>query len=237
MRILRALLVFFLVGLLAVAGILYWVQTPSGAKQVSVWVTARLKSSAPGTRVDLEKVKLRWPPALEVKRAVWSDAAGRPLLTLEEIRLAGFRPRLPLGRSSWEGKGQVVRLDLKGLDRVVARGEWRANGFLNGKVGLRGGDGRLQALDLGLSSEQPGGDLNSEILQRLVQMMPAGDSRAMLLKALGAKGTFHFNVGKVDLATDGGDYVLKLLLNGDHLLDLTIRIPKDSLELLRYLTG
>lgn len=125
------------------------------------------------------------------------------------------------------------RLDLAGLDRIVARGEWKSDGFLNGEIRFFGQGGRLQDIELDLQSEEPGGNLNSELLERLAEMMPAGDARGMLLRALGAKATFHFDTGSLEMRTDGEDYVLNLLLDGDHLLDLKIRVPKNSAALLK----
>ena len=228
MRILRALLVFFLVGLLAVAGILSWVQTPTGARWVSGRVTAQLKSSAPGTRVDLEKIHLHWPPALTAEQAVWSDAGGRPILHLVQVRLV-------LDRSGWEGGAEVARLDLAALDQAVVQGDLRASGFLRGSVRLRWEGGRPEDLDLKLRSQQPGGNINSKLLESLVEMMPANDVRGILLKALRTKATFHFDVGKLDLTTEGDKRVLRLLLDGDHLLDLTIRIPKEIRDFPKFL--
>jgi hypothetical protein len=128
---------------------------------------------------------------------------------------------------------QVRKLDLAGLDRIVGRGEWKSDGFLNGEIRFFGQGGRLREMELDLQSEEPGGNLNSELLERLVEMMPPDDTRAILLRALGAKATFHFATGLLELRTDGEDYVLNLLLNGDHLLDLKIRVPKNSMALLK----
>lgn len=218
---------------LAVAGIAAGIRTPVGAKRVSRVLTSRLQQAAPGTRVELGKLKLHWPLALTADRGVWKDAEGRPLLTLTSLRATLTRFRFPPGKSGWKLQTQVRKLDLAALDRVIAGGQWRSDGFLNGEVRLYGDQGRLQDLELDLQSEEPGGNLNSEVLERLVEMMPDGDARGMLLKALGAKATFHFDTGLVELRTEEGYYRLNLLLNGDHLLDLKIRIPKESLKLLK----
>ncbi len=226
MRILRWLSVFFLLLVVAAAAAVAWVQTPAGACVVSRWVTRQIQASAPKTRVDLETLKPRWPLSLAAGRAVWSDAGGRPILTLAPFRVA-------LNRDGWEGEGQVTRLDLAALDHAAARGEWKSDGFLHGPVRFRGRGGEIQDIDLDLQSDQPGGNLNSEVLERLVEMMPPDDTRAVLLKALGAKAVFHFNIGKVGFTTQDGNYVLSLILDGDHLLDLTVRVPRDSLKLLK----
>lgn len=222
MRILKWLLAFLLV-ILAAAGAVAWIQAPMGARAVSGWLTARLQPSAPGTRVELENLKLHWPPALTVERAAWKDLGGGTLVTLKSIHAS----------PNWKVRAQVRKLDLAGLDRIIGRGEWKSDGFLNGEIRFFGRGGRLQDIELDLQSEEPGGNLNSELLERLAEMMPAGDARGALLKALGAKATFHFDTGLLELRTDGEDYLLNLLLNGDHLLDLKIRVPKNSLALLK----
>ena len=174
-----------------------------------------------------EKIKLEWPPSLTAEQAVWSDAAGQPILHLVRVRLALSVLKFPPERSDWEASAEVARLDLAALDRAVVRGELRANGFLHGSVRFRREKGRPDDLDLKLKSQQPGGNINSKLLESLVEMMPANDVRGILLKALKDKATFHFDVGKLDLTTEGDRRVLRLLLDGDHLLDLTIRIPKE----------
>jgi len=220
MRVLRWLFILFLLCFLAVLVALIWIQTSRGAKTVSGCLTKQVQAAVPGTRVDLERLKLRWPPALAAEQAVWSDAASRPILHLARVRLA-------LDRSGWEASGEVARLDLAALDRAVVRGELGANGFLGGSVRFRSEKGRPEDLDLKLQSQQPGGNINSKLLESLVEMMPANDVRGILLKALKDKAAFHFDVGKLDLTTEGDRRVLRLLLDGDHLLDLTLRIPKE----------
>jgi len=233
MRILRLVLALFLAASLAAAGAILWVQRPQGTRAVSRWLTSRLQEPAPGTRVDLEKLKLHWPPALTVERAVWKEAGGGTLLTLTAVRAEITRFRFLPGRISWKARMQVRKLDLAAMDRAVGRGAWKSSGFLNGEVRFFGQGGRLQEMELDLQSEEPGGNLNSEILERLAEMMPAGDARGMLLRALGAKATFHFDTGLLEMRTEGEEYLLNLLLNGDHLLDLKIRVPKNGLALLK----
>lgn len=233
--ILRGIVVLLLVLCVLVAAAVVWIQSSSGEKAVSRWLTTQLQASAPGTRVDLEGVKLHWPPMLTAKQAVWSSSGGQPILLLAPARVSLAGLRFPPGRSGWEAGGQVTRLDLALLDRAIAGGDWKSDGFLHGPVSIRGRDGRLEEIEMKLESERPGGHLNSEVLERLAEMMPPNDTRRILLKALGAKAVFHFNVGKLDLTTEGENRVLRLLLDGDHLLDLTVRIPKESKLLFQFL--
>jgi len=204
-----------------------------GARAVSGWFTSRVQRDAPGTRVELERLKLHWPLALTVERAAWKDSGGGTLVTLKSVHASVNRFRFLPNKPTWKVRTQVRRLDLAGLDRIVARGEWKSDGFLNGEIRFFGQGGRLQDIELDLQSEEPGGNLNSELLERLAEMMPAGDARGMLLRALGAKATFHFDTGSLEMRTAGEDYLLNLLLNGDHLLDLKIRVPKNSAALLK----
>lgn len=75
-------------------------------------------------------------------------------------------------------------------------------------------------------------DLSSELLQGLAAMMPAGSTRQALRKSFAGKALFHFNAGKIEVAAEPERYVLHLLVDGDHLLDITIRAPKESVEFL-----
>ena len=227
MRILRWFLVLSLLFFSAGWAAVRWVESPAGARFLSDWLTAQVQASAAGTRVDLERVRLHWPPALTAERAVWSGKDGRPIAVLARVRAV----------PAWQVEAQVLRLDLSALDQAVGKGEWRSDGFMRGAVRVRGKRSRLEDVELDLRSEQPGGHLNSEILERLARMMPPGDARGALLRALAAKATFHFDVGKVEMTTEGENVVLNLLLDGDHLLDLKIRVGKDSLQLLKVLMG
>ena len=233
MKIFRWLLLIFLVIALGVAGALFWVQKPSGALLLSHLLTSRLQKSAPGTRLELEKVKLKWPPTLTVEQAVWLDSSGAALVTLKSIYASLGKPRFPPGLTTWKVRTQLHHVDLAKLDPILGHGEWKSDGLLNGDIRFFGRGGRLQDVELDLQSEEPGGNLNSEILQKLVEMMPPDDTRAILLKALGAKETFHFAVGSVELRTEGEDIRFNILLNGDHLLDLKIRVQKNSIALLK----
>jgi len=233
--ILRGITVLLLVLSVSAAAAAVWIQSPSGERAASRWLTGQLQPSAPGTRVDLEGVKLHWPPTLTAKQAVWSSGDGQPILLLApaHVSLAGLR--FPPGRSGWEAGGPVTRLDLALLDRAIAGGGWKSDGFLHGSVNIRGRDGRMEDIDLKLESERPGGHLNSKSLEGLAEMLPPDDPRRVPLQMLGAKDVFHFDVGKLDLTTEGEHRVLRLFLDGDHLLDLTVRIPKESKLLFRFL--
>lgn len=223
MRILRRLFLLFLLGLLAVWAVLIWLQTPKGAQVVSDRLTAKIQASAPGTRIDVAGLKLQWPPAVTAEKADWTGSDGKPIVALREARIA----------PGWKSDGRVGLLDLAALDRSVAGGGWKSHGTMRGSFGLLGRKGEIEEVELRLKSDPPGGTLNSEVLERLAEMLPPGDTRGILLRALGAKATFNFTEGKIDLVTEGENHVMNLFLDGDHLLDLKIRLPKDSIGLLK----
>ena len=172
----------------------------------------------------------------EIARAVWRRRGGQQLAELAPVeawaRLTGRPPRI---RAPWEVRGEVRHLDLAALDQVLARGEWYASGLAAGPVELSGEGGRLRGVGLRLEALPPGGDLSGALLQGIVGMMPAGSTRQALLQALAGKVLFHFNVGKIEVATDPERYTLHLLVDGDHLLDITVRVPKESVEFLKQL--
>jgi len=184
MRILRG----FLAGIgLAAAlgwGFLLWLQSDSGAAALSSWLSAQVQSSAPGTRVTLERLKIRRGGA-EVERALWSGPGGEGIAFLREIRLSARLRRSPC-RLSWRLSGRVEHLDLAALDRLMMKGQWRAAGDLTGPVELAGAGRRLDEVNLNLRSGAGGGDLDGRLLSDLIGMMPSGTTREALLKALAA---------------------------------------------------
>lgn len=242
MRILRGLAL----SLLLVSGIVgaglwagaRWLESPSGSAWLSRQVTRRLQASAPGSEIQLEglrvSARMRRGLRAEIARVVWRRSGGQELAEVRpleaHLRLTGWPPRLV-----WEAQGEVRRLDLAGLDRTLARGRWRASGGLAGPVRLGGEGAQVRSADLRLETLQPGGDLSSELLQGLVAMMPAGDTRAALLQALAGRALFHFHTGQVEMVTEPERYVLHLRVDGDHLLDIQVRVPKESIELLEQL--
>ena len=230
-------LLWFLVGIgLAAAlgcGFGAWLQSDSGTRAVSRWLSAQLQPSAPGTRVTLTRLKIRGSQ-VEIDRALWSGPDEGGIAFLSGIRLSARPARSPAWLS-WRVRARVEQLDLAALDRVAAKGQWRAAGGLTGPVELAGAGRRLDGVNLNLHSGAGGGDLDGRLLSNLIGMMPAGGTREALLKALAAKATFHFREGEVGLNTEEERYVLHLRLDGDHLLEITLRVPKEGMELLRPL--
>lgn len=233
MKVLRVLLLLVLLSGVALLAALNWVQTPAGAEALSKWLTRQVQETAPGSRIELEEVRPQWPPAVTFQRADWIGGDGRPVLVLTRGKVSLRKLQWPVDRFLWKGAGNVDRLDLAALDRASGKGQWKAAGFMRGKAGIRGKGRRIQDLQLSLEAEPPGGQLNSEVLSRLAEMMPPGDTRGILLRALGAKETFHYDVGRLELSTEKGLYLLNLLLDGDHLLDLKIRFPQDGIKFLK----
>lgn len=239
MRILRGLaLSLLLAGGIVGAGAwaaVRWLESPVGSAWLSRQVTRQMQASSPGSEIQLEglRVSVRGREGLraEAARAVWRRSGGRELARLEPVevrmRSSGWPPVV-----GWEARGQVERLDLSGLDEALARGEWHASGTAAGEVELSGAGLQLRGIGVRLEALQPGGDLSSELLRALVGMMPEGSTREALLQALVAKALFHFHTGKVEVITEPERYVLHLQVDGDHLLDVTVRVPRESVELL-----
>lgn len=243
MRILRWVLFSFLLGAaaaaLALGGTARWLESPAGAAWLSQKATEAIQESAKGTEVALEGVKVRAEgkrgARVRIERAFWREAGGGAQLAeiaplYVTLRLAGLPPRI-----QWEARGEVLRLDLTGVDRRIAKGQWKASGAMAGPVGLAGEGPRLKELDVRLEAIPPGGNLSSELLQGLVAMMPAGSTQAALMQTLAGKMLFHFNTGKVEMITEPDRYVLHLRVDGDHLLNIQVRVPKESIEILKSL--
>ena len=234
MRFLRRLVTLILLVALGLWGLIIWLESPGGTRTAARWITAQVQGNFPGTQLLLEQLKFHLPLSIKISRATRRSKDVRSIVVAKDLDVALYSWQTGFHR--WTARGEVARLDLGALDYTLAKGEWKAGGLMTGTVQVEGKGLAAESVVLNLLSLKPGGDLNSEVLGRLVGMMPAGDARAMLLKALSAKGTFHFNVGHLSMSTEGEDYLLKLLLDGDHLLDLKIRIPKGSLDLLKTLS-
>lgn len=213
-----------------------WLQAPAGNAAVSRWISRRVQESAPGSSVELKALRLRWPLRAEAQQLIWRDRSGRLLAEAENVRGRIDLRAGRLRRPDWEIQAEVTRLDLAVLDGSMLGGKWGASGFLRGDVRMRGGGPEPAEVDLHLSTEAPGGDVKSEFLQGLVGMMPANDNRALLLGALGSKPQFHFNVGEVEVSTESSGYTFRVLIDGDHRLDITLRVPRDGWEILKALT-
>lgn len=209
-----------------------WMQSPSGAHQVSGWVTARVERQVPGTKVTVEQIRLRWPPRVEAYGVRWGQPGREPILMSDQVFFkVKVIPRFS-GFLQWTLEGWVDRLDAGALDQAVAQGDWKAKGFFAGEVFCEGSGSTLQNVTLHLDSKAPGGTLRGEVIEQLVNFMPPGDKRTVLLKAVQAQSIFHFKKGTVALGPDQGVYRLNFLLDGDHLLDITVRTPRNDLDVL-----
>ena len=139
------------------------------------------------------------------------------------------------GNWVWDEEAEISRLDLAALDQALTKGTWKANGYLVGRNRFKGTGSFIEQADLHLRTLTSGGALSSEILQQLLSFMPQGDARGKLLGAIQAKSSFHFDVGRVEVVTEGSIYRFNFLLDGDHLLDVTILVPKEGLGILNQL--
>lgn len=232
-RLLRRL---FGLGLLAVAGgwaAVGWVQSPGGAALVSRRVTSVVEKEIPGSRVMVSRIHLRWPPAALVPEVQWGKSGEPPILVLRDFFVEAGASEWWKGNFRWTVRGKVTRLDLAGLDQVLAKERWQAQGSLTGWVRLQGEGSQVRDLNLRLETQPPGGFLSNELIRRLLTLMPADSTRSSILQAIRQKERFHFDVGQLQVITHGDDYRLAFLLDGDHLLDIAIRIPKESVRVLR----
>lgn len=219
-----------------------WLEGPAGAQAVSGWVNARLPDSLRDTEVRLEELRLHPLTSLEAERAIWRTRDGRPVLALKELVLTARSGILSFRPVRWEAVAEVEKADLAALDKTLLNGSWKADGLLTGKVRLLGTGGAVDAVEAHLETLKPGGNLNSRVVERLLTMLPilgalrAAGQRGMpasdqLIQQLRLRPVYHFNVGRVDLRTEGDTHILRLFLDGDHLLDFTLRFPKSTREI------
>ncbi len=238
MRNIRVCLCLFLVVVILIGwGTSQWIQSPLGAQALSRWVTASVARQVPGTQVVVRHLRWRWPIEFKASELWWGRPGQSPILVSDDLRMKIHGGALLQGHLSWDSRVHVNHLDLTGLDQLFENGKWGAHGFLTGSVHCGGKEWALDEVDLQLKAEAQGGALGGEVIERLLSLMPNGDNRAQLLKALRKQKIFHFRVGTLSVATEGNIYRLNLLLDGDHLLDLTVRVPKESVKILEDLVS
>ncbi len=236
-RLLLCSFITLLMVLAAFGGIFLWGMTPSCARVVSERISKEVAKQVPGTRVVVGKVYLvpHFTIALEPVR--WGGAGNPDILVLDRV-LVKIAPRALLKRRLvWTVEGRIERLDLSALDKAVGKGQWRSVGLVSGPVRLEGEGDLLKSVYLKCETQPGGGTLSGEIVQNLISMMPADDTRGKLLKAIQSKPLFYFSIGKFEVGTEGNKYLMDLYLDGDHLLDIKIRVDKDSVGVLETVLG
>lgn len=247
---LRILLFLMVAAVAAIVSSVYWLQTPAGEKFVSDRLTAQMQMSVPKTELRVQGISVRFPMDIRIQRVIWRGADADPIAMLSpcvvRLRPRGFSAaRLALEgvtppgasalRLQWNFEGQVTRLQLAPLDRAFGKGEWHASGEAAGILRMNGVGEQTERIHFQVEIIHPGGGISSEFLLRLLGLMPEDKSKAVLFKALASRPIVHFSTGRISLITENGDYLLQLWLDGDHLLDITIRVPQESLALIRTL--
>ncbi|MBI1953702.1 MAG: hypothetical protein HYS41_06240 [Candidatus Omnitrophica bacterium] len=219
---------FLLAVVLAAGGAAVWVQSPAGEAGVSRWLTARVQKEYPGTRLAVSAIRWAAPEAVRAGSVAWLEEGSGAILELKDVRLTiGLTRKRAI---SWNLRGRVQGLHLASADRLFSEGRWQATGVLSGWVELSGGGGKMEVVGLKLEAGEDGGNLNNEVLSNLLSMLPAGAAgQEKILKALRAKTGFHYAVCRLEVAVSSDDYRMNLLLDGDHLLDLTVSVPKEGL--------
>ncbi len=235
----KSLLILFACGaavfsLLLFWGGIRWLESSRGAQVISHWVTLQAEKQVPGTVVTMDQVHWSWPLSFRIRLVRWGKPGQPPILRLDWMKLSAAPSQWLKGNFTWDQELEVSRLDLAALDQALGQGKWKSVGYLAGKTRLKGSGSVVEQMDLQLQTLS-GGTLSSEVLQQLLSLMPQGDARGKLLMAIQAKPTFHFNVGKIQVTTEGPVYRFNLLLDGDHLLDVTILVPKESIAVLNQL--
>ena len=211
--------------------ILFWVGSPTGAKAASGWITAWVQRQVPETRVDVKRLQLVWPLGVTLTSVRWQTTDGESIVELPQVSLSLEASQWFRGSFQWSLQAQVDRLDLAQVDRVLVDEQWEAQGILSGLVTVSGIGVGMGDVSLRCEVQSPGGTLGSDMLTRLLSLMPTSDAKARLLSMIQQQTTFHFDVGRIEVRTQGDAYELLLLLDGDHLLDITVRIPKEGVTL------
>jgi len=226
---------FFLFGMvLTLFVVSRWVQTEQGAAALSHWVTAQVQKSVPETKVVIESLHWKGFGTLTSPRIRWLSLDDEPILAVKDLQVSLSPIGWILGHPEWEVCAALSGLDLARLDEKLNRGEWMTQGILTGYFKVVGLGREVEEVNLDLDSEG-GGTVSAKLLGRLVEMMPDGENKNLLRQLLQSKTTFDYRVGWLDFVTEEDRYKIHLLMDGDHLLNITIRISKGSLKILNTL--
>lgn len=219
---------------LGALGVAVWVKTEAAEAMISRWATAWVVPQVPGTSVQLDEIRFERPRPFEgsLRLTIGAVRWQRDATLLAKMDRLSLKGNLSF---QWEAQAHVDRLELRALDQVLNQGRWMLHGSLEGDVGLQGVVASVGEVALKLRSQAPGGALNNALLGRLVSFMPQGESRSVLLKSVEGKPMFHFQIARVEMESLGSDYRLFLFLDGDHRIDVAIRVPKESVGLLKDL--
>ena len=217
-------------------GFLYWITTPSGTGEISRQISKQVARRVPGTRVVVKGVQFTKDFTVRLDAVRWDNETEGTILELNQVVIRIDPQQILKKRVRWQLRADVDSLNLSTLDQTIARGQWRARGFLEGTLRLEGEQRTLGPIALDLKSQGPG-TLSAEIIARLAKMMPPQDAREELLAAIQGKPLFHFSVGKVRVTTGQNGYQITFFLNGDHLLEFVINVDKDLVGLLGTLWG
>ena len=231
----RFLIILLLIGLCGFWIWVRWVESPAGAEAVSQWATAQIQQQVPGTRVTIDHLEFQFPFSFRLNQLRWGKLGQPPILIMNRLDIMGNFRRFWRRELKWKAKGKVDKLDLTRLDQVAAQGQWQAVGFLTGQVYFQGTGALVEDASIQLEAQSPGGTLGGEMLARLLSLLPTADVQSQLLAALQQQKIFHFHVGRFGVTTEDTIYKFHILLDGDHLLDITFRVQKDSVDAIKQL--
>lgn len=210
------------------AGIPLWLASPVGERSVSHWASGVVGRKFPKTQVELQGIRLGWPPSIGARSLRWEEEQGTLLLILKEPKV-----RWTTFPSGWMVEGRVERLDLRMLDRLFPKEELRAVGFLSGPIAISGKGPEISAADFRLQLKSSDGAVSRAAIERLLHLMPQEGLRGQLLASLRGQPDFRFSRAAIEVSSEGDNFLFHLLLDGQHLLDFTIRVPKESVALLK----
>lgn len=120
-------------------------------------------------------------------------------------------------------------IDLDALSKLFKKGQFFAKGRIKGRIYVKGTSDAIDKIDIKLDSLEPGGEIRTVYLGRLISFIPQNSVREAIAETL--KGDlFVFKKANIEMLTNDRGHNLHILLDGQHLLDFNINVPKDTLN-------
>lgn len=121
-------------------------------------------------------------------------------------------------------------INLEAVSRLFKKEKFYATGNIEVRIYLKGQlPPEIHTIDIRLNSLEPGGELKTPLLSKLIYYIPQDSIRDAIIATL-ERNTFIFKKAGIDVSTKEKDYNLHILLDGQHLLEFNINVSEDMVN-------